>query len=396
MKLLLLALSVTVSALGAQTLVASEPSEIVSEVISIKYARALDVAAVLLRMSTSSDVTSTAASSPSAVSSYTMPPNPAKNINTNNGFTQRLQNVVHRASTSGDLQNSGQPPIIADERTNSLLISATPQDMQRFKDTISRLDVAAVQVLIEATIIQVPGGGSTTQGISYLGGETPGPAGYSFGAGALSRSNMLSLTRLVPIAETNAAASQPSGFEYLAEPGTELDVMLPALASDSRVKILQRPSIKTSDGIPASMFVGEARPYPTGTGTGAGASTGASSSQQVLIGVTFEVTPAVKSDGTVEMDIHQKIDRFEGNVTIQNVGDVPVTSSIEAQAKVVVRDRETILLGGLIETGKPRTPSGVPLLKDIPLLGTLFRSSSASTAPNEIIVLIRPTILPGS
>jgi general secretion pathway protein D len=61
-----------------------------------------------------------------------------------------------------------------------------------------------------------------------------------------------------------------------------------------------------------------------------------------------------------------------------------------------VRDRETILLGGLIETGKPRTPSGVPLLKDIPLLGTLFRSSSASTAPNEIIVLIRPTILPGS
>ena len=207
---------------------------------------------------------------------------------------------------------------------------------------------------------------------------------------------MLSLTRLVPIAETNAAASQPSGFEYLAEPGTELDVMLPALASDSRVKILQRPRIKTSDGVPASMFVGEARPYPTGTGTGAGASTGASSSQQVLIGVTFEVTPAVKSDGTVEMDIHQKIDRFEGNVTIQNVGDVPVTSSIEAQAKVVVRDRETILLGGLIETGKPRTPSGVPLLKDIPLLGTLFRSSSASTAPNEIIVLIRPTILPGS
>ena len=352
MRLLLLALSVTVSALGSQTLAASEPSEFVSEVISNKYARAADFADVLLRMAT-------------------------------NGIA------------FGEIQDSGVQPIIADERSNSLLISATQQNMQRFKDTIARLDVAAVQVLIEAAIIQIPGGGSNALGTSYLGAETPGPDSNAFGAGSLSRSNMRSLTRLVPIAQTNDAASQPGGFGYLAKPGTDLDVMITALASDSRVKILQRPRIQTSAGVPASMFVGGAQPYPTNSYySGGGAYSSISSVEQLLIGVTFEVTPVVKQDGCVEMDIHQKIDRFDGNVTIPNVGDVPVTSSTEAQAKVVVRDRETILLGGMMETGKPRIPSGVPLLKDIPLLGALFRSSSTRTAPDEIIVLIRPTVLP--
>ncbi|MCX6921736.1 MAG: hypothetical protein NT154_00730 [Verrucomicrobia bacterium] len=352
MKLLLLALSFTISVLIAPTLVASEPSELVSEVISIKYARAADVAAVLLRMTTN-------------------------------------------AVASGEIQELGQPPIIADERSNSLLISATQQEMQRFKDTIARLDVAAVQVLIEATIIQIAGGGSNALGTGYLGAETPDPANDESGAGSLSRSNLLSLIRLAPIAQTNDAAGQPSGFGYLARPGTDLDRMIAALASDSRVKILQRPRIQTSDGVAASMFVGEARPYPAGTGSESVASASHSPAQQVLIGVTFEVTPAVKPDGTIVLDLHQKLARFEGNVTIQNVGEVPVTSSTEAQAKVVVRDHETILLGGLMETGEPRTPPGVPWPKDIQPPGALSRNSSARTAPNEILVLIRPTILPG-
>ena len=101
-----------------------------------------------------------------------------------------------------------------------------------------------------------------------------------------------------------------------------------------------------------------------------------------------------KPDGLVIMDIHQKIDRVVGSTNIANVGEVPITSSTEVQAKVVVRDRETILLGGMMETDNIRTHSGVPLLKDIPLLGSLFRSSSARMERNELIVLIRPTILP--
>jgi general secretion pathway protein D len=245
------------------------------------------------------------------------------------------------------------------------------------------------QVLIEAVILQITASGSNSLGTSYLAGETQLPKNPSFGA--LSRSNLLSISRFAPTAGSNAADAQTNGFEYLAKPGTDLDSMVPALASDSRVRILQRPRIQTSDGVRASLFVGESRPYPISARAD---STGYSSIQQLQVGVTFEVTPVIKPDGLVIMDIHQKIDRVVGSTNIANVGEVPITSSTEVQAKVVVRDRETILLGGMMETDNIRTHSGVPLLKDIPLLGSLFRSSSARMERNELIVLIRPTILP--
>jgi general secretion pathway protein D len=140
--------------------------------------------------------------------------------------------------------------------------------------------------------------------------------------------------------------------------------------------------------------VGESRPYPTSSYYGGGAYGGYSSIQQLQIGVTIEVTPLINPDGLVVMDIHTKIDTFEGNVTIQNVGDVPVTSSKEASAKVSVRDHDTIILGGLIETDKNSANSGVPILMDIPLLGYLFRSTHTDGKRTELIVLIRPTVLP--
>ena len=170
--------------------------------------------------------------------------------------------------------------------------------------------------------------------------------------------------------------------------------MLTALAANSRARILQRPRIQTSHNEPAHLFVGESRPYPTSSYYGGGAYGGYSSIQQLNIGVTLDVTPLINPDGLVVMDIQQQIDSFEGNVTIQNVGDVPVTATKQASAKVSVRDHDTIILGGLIETDKNNNASGVPLLMDIPLLGYLFRSSHADEKRNELIVLIRPTVLP--
>src|SRR5262249_36732618 len=83
-----------------------------------------------------------------------------------------------------------------------------------------------------------------------------------------------------------------------------------------------------------------------------------------------------------------------GEVNIVNVGNVPITSRKEAAAKVSVRDRDTIILGGLIETSKTKSASGVPFLKDVPLLGFAFRNSTQKEVRNELIVLIRPTVLP--
>ena len=136
--------------------------------------------------------------------------------------------------------------------------------------------------------------------------------------------------------------------------------------------------------------MGESRPYPTSSYYGGGAYGGYSSIQQLQIGVSLDVTPLINPDGLVVMDIHQKIDAFEGNVTIQNVGDVPITSEKEAQAKVSVRDHDTIILGGFIETDKNQNKSGRALPDGRSPAGLPVPQQPRGRDAQELIVLIRP------
>jgi len=303
---------------------------------------------------------------------------------TGNTFTDRLRNLVSKASQQGDIVVLNQTKMISDERTNALLIYASREDMKTIKDIIAKLDVVLAQVLIEAVIIEVTLNDNFTLGVSYEEKKAHGIGSLFSGIGGINNGNLLSAT-------TNAGL--PGGFSYLGSIGQDLDITLTAVAGDSRARILQRPRIQTSHNEPANLFVGESRPYPSGSfyGGGFGSSTAI---QAVNIGVTLEVTPLINPDGLVVMDIHQTIESANGSVNIVNVGDVPITSRKEAGAKVSVRDHDTIILGGLIETSKSKSASGVPFLKDIPLLGYAFRSTTEKEVRNELIVLIRPTVLP--
>jgi general secretion pathway protein D len=408
----------------------SIPSEYDSEVIPIKYAKASDIASALNSLSTGggggasigtggtssrslSGTRSTGGfgrtgtgttygspgggSNPFGMQPPGMSPQATGQQSTGNSFTDRLRGIINRAAGTGEIVVFGQTKMIADERTNSLLIYASKDDMKTIKGIIAKLDVVLAQVLIEAVIIEVTLNDSRNLGFSYLQGKPQGIGNYFQGIGAINNGNNLSQGSFSALgaAATNSAGSLPSGFSYLANLGNnDLDISVTALASDSHAKILQRPRIQTSHNEPAQLFVGESRPYPSGSYYGGGSFGGYSSIQAVNIGVTLEVTPLINPDGLVVMDIHQTIESANGSVNIANVGDVPVTSRKEAAAKVSVRDHDTIILGGLIETSKTKTASGVPFLKDVPMLGYLFRSSSDSEVRNELIVLIRPTVLP--
>jgi general secretion pathway protein D len=389
------------------------PSEYVSEVIPIKYAKSSDIAGALNSLSSGGGGTTMgggATTSPRTSRSFgtsrtgTMGGfqgqqgfpgmNPtmsgqatATPAQTGTSFSQRLQNIISRASQAGEIQVLGQTKIISDERTNSLLVYATKEDMKTIKDIVAKLDTVLPQVLIEAAFISVTLNGSHDLGISYL--QHPQNVGNWTGVGGVNNNNFIP-----PGTFGSGTNSFPSGFTYLMSFGQDLDVTLTAAASSSRAKILQTPRIQTSHNEPATLFVGQSRPYPTSSYYGGGAYGGYSSIQQLQIGVTLEVTPLINPDGLVVMDIHTKIDSFEGNVTIQNVGDVPITSEKEAASKISVKDHDTIILGGLIETDKNKSKSGVPLLMDIPVLGYLFRASHADETRTELIALIRPTVLP--
>jgi general secretion pathway protein D len=110
--------------------------------------------------------------------------------------------------------------------------------------------------------------------------------------------------------------------------------------------------------------------------------------------VTLEVTPSIDPSGAVVMEIRQIVEKPSGTMRIASIGEVPITTRQDAKSTVTVRDHATVLLGGLVTEHKEQVASGAPLLKSIPLLGALFRTTSTRVRTNELIVLIRPTILP--
>jgi len=165
-----------------------------------------------------------------------------------------------------------------------------------------------------------------------------------------------------------------------------------ALAGDSRINVIQKPRIQTSHATPAAIFIGQTVPYISGTYNGYGANGVSSSYQQLRIGIGLNVTPFINQDGLVVMKIEETIDDIAEYKKIDG-NDVPTTSSRTLSAEIAVRDRETIILGGIIKNSDSKSKSGVPLLKDIPLLGALFSSSSANKNRSELMVLMRPTVL---
>jgi general secretion pathway protein D len=216
----------------------------------------------------------------------------------------------------------------------------------------------------------------------YAGASRPGSAPSFIDPGAITGIGSFS---------SNAFGG---GLSYFGKLNQDFAIAVNLAATDSRINVLSRPRIQTSTAKAATIFVGETRPYVTGSYY-SDFSGGGSRSQvaQTEIGISLSVFPIVNQDGLVTMDIQQHISQVGGNVPIDG-NPVPITINRDANAYVAVNDRDTIILGGFISTTKEVGKSGVPFLKDIPGLGFLFRSSAETIKRVELMVLIRPTVLP--
>ena len=308
-----------------------------------------------------------------------------------------MQSIIQKAAGGGQqdqIQVFGQTKIIADERSNSLLVFATRQDMDAITNVIAKLDVLLSQVLIESVIMEVSLNKSLDTGVSFVqnpsainspnfkgtGGFLNGPSFFSFltnGAGALS----------------SAGTNIGGGLSYFGQIGnSDYDIAIQAAASDNNISIIQKPRIQTFQAQKATFFVGQTVPYVTGSTYGS-AYGNSSSYSQLSVGVELDVTPFINPDGLVVMEINEEIDDINGSTFIQGVGDVPNTDKRTLSSQVAVKDRDTIILGGAIRSQKNFNKSGVPLLQDIPLLGVLFSSRSTAKTRDELLVLMRPTVL---
>ena len=309
-------------------------------------------------------------------------------------FQDRLQRIVTKASEEEEVVLLSQAKIVPDYRSNSLLIFANQQDLTLITNMVSKVDRLLAQVLIEAVIMEINLNDGLNLGVS-LAQQPQTREKWNFG-GAVSNPNTSTKVgldignRFLSGALTNAL---PGGFNYFGKYNDTLQAAVSAIATDTSVRVISRPRIQTSHAVPGLFSLGQRVPFASG-GYTSGYTTGTTynSVEYLDIGIRLFVTPYVTPEGYIVMEITQTAND-RGQDVIINENPTPTVGQREAQAILSVRDGDTIMLGGYIRQTKEKSRSGVPILKDIPLLGGLFRSKTNESERTEMIILLRATVL---
>ena len=283
--------------------------------------------------------------------------------------------------------------ITPDPRSNSLIVYASKKDLATIKRVLEKVDTLLPQVLIEGIVMNVALGNSRSFGVTA--GQRPKAFNDTVtGGGSINNDsgNLGGGLNFLKGALTNGTTyASGAGAGYSAILGNNWDVTVNAAATDSRVDIIQRPRIITSHAVSASFFSGSQIPFQQG-----GYNYGGVASYQyttIPVGITLSVTPFVTPDNLVVMQVSQSISGVSAGANA-STGAPPTTDNKEAESIVTVRSGDVILMGGYLDNNRTTSNSGVPYLKDIPLLGNLFKNKSNSGSKTELMILVRPTILP--
>lgn len=265
--------------------------------------------------------------------------------------------------------------IIADEPNNALFILATPQDFRDIDAALNRLDVEPLQVMIEATIAEVSLNDKLKYGVSWF---------FEQGNNSIT---------LADVASGIPTAAFP-GFSYLYA-GANARVVINALDEVTHVNVISSPQLMVLDNRTATLQVGDEVPIITQSAVSVAdpAAPIVNSVQFRDTGVILNVTPRVNSSGGVELDIEQEVSDVVPTTT--STIDSPTIQQRKIKSSVSVHDGQTIALGGLIRDRQSRGKSGVPGLSDIPVLGSLFGTTTNTADRTELLVLITPHVVRG-
>jgi type IV pilus assembly protein PilQ len=312
----------------------------------------------------------------------------------------------------------------ADSKTNSLILTTSPDGMATEERLIAQLDVRPKQVLIEAKLVEVTLSNGLDYGIQWdyfsvdqgkafgKNGSTVigAPIGPSDAANVVSPRTGSGLDRnsitYGGLSDTgsiggagrgtgvNLPAANVLGALTLGRITNNylLNMSLTAAATQGKVKVLSDPKIATLNNQPANINVTTQYPYVTSSiaSTSGGAVTSAVS--YVSVGIQLTVTPTINADGRITLLVNPTVSQPSATAP-SAVGGAPGIDSRTAQTTVLIRDGETIVIGGLISDQVQETVAKIPILGDIPLLGALFRSKHKSRTRTELLIFVTPKIL---
>jgi len=334
-------------------------------VIQLRHARAIDVAATVNalygRSSPVADLRTQAPTLGDMLRANQIPPVDAPSPQAVPGLGGRP------AALTGDVT------IVPDGRVNSLLIRANRDDYELIRLAVQQLDVPPLQVLIEALVIEV-------QRDRQLGVSTEARLGTT----DVNKSG----------ATVSASAGGPGLGEFAARvmniAGVDLEATIRVAAQRGDVRIVSRPILLTENNHPATIVVGSQRPFVQ---VARALPTDAPLRDQVVqykeVGTKLTVRPTISSDGFVQLEVMQEV----SNATGETQFDAPVISQRSIQTQLLVRDSQTVVLGGLTDRVRDVTSGGIPILSSIPLIGGLFGRWNRRVTETELFVFLTPRVI---
>ncbi len=326
----------------------------------------------------------------------------SSNNNNNNNRrapARRTRTATAAASSSGPAFE-GDVNVAFDKPTNSLVIIASIRDFHSLRDVIRRLDIPRKQVFIEAYVLEVNVSNNMDLGTSFHGGD-PDSVGDGIVLGGLQHSDLSSLN----VASLATQSGLLGGLIGPLLPGAEqllgtsipsFGVLFQALAGSGAVNIVSTPHMLTTDNEEAEESIGENIPYLDGlAGGGAAGQISPFAAQQSVrrrdIELLLKVTPHVSQSGNVRMEIELKNE----DIASANFGGLGASwSTRELKTVVTIPDQETAVLGGMMSEKEEVEESKIPILGDIPVLGSLlFKYKKKSRNKTNLLLMITPYVI---
>jgi general secretion pathway protein D len=272
----------------------------------------------------------------------------------------------------------GRTAIVPDPATNSLVIRTAPPNFALLQETIQQLDVRPPQVLLEVLIAEVTLDRPSQWGINwqvFTSNDTTRRATIGVG----------------PQNDTVLSNLQGLGVRIIRLASVDVRAILTALATKTNVQVLSTPRILALNNEQARILVGSAVPFTSSTLTGLNAFV-----NQVVqfrnVGTQLTVVPTVNNDGYVTFRVLQEVSALSAQ-TIAAAQNAPIITTREAETSAIVKTGHTVVIGGLIGESEQITESGVPILKDVPLLGYLFKSRRVARSRTEIAIFLTPYVV---
>jgi general secretion pathway protein D len=305
------------------------------------------------------------------------------------GVSEKLKTKTANKETTGSNKDIS---IQADKNSNALIITAPYDLFNSLKGIVEKLDIRRAQVLVEAVIAEVSLNTARELGVEWVIDGTPGT---NSAVGFINFGSLEGMIGAISAIDQGNTPSLPSGTSVgFGREGSSVNfaAFLRALNSDSATNVLSTPSILTLDNAEAEIVVGENVPFISGEYTSTATSTvnPFRTINREDVGLSLKVTPQINEGNAVQLEIEQEITSVIPGA--EGATDL-TTSKRRIKTTVLVEDQEIVVLGGLIDDSLQETQSKVPLLGDIPLLGSLFRYNKASKIKRNLMVFIKPVII---